>query len=961
LYISLHNHYTNGSIGDSTLITEDAIKKVKSLNIPAIAMTDHGSLSNIYDFYQVCKKNDIKPIIGMEAYVTQDRNIKNKAELREKNYRNYHLVLLAINSQGVKDLIAIHNDAQINGLFDKRPRTDLFVLSKYGKNIIALSACVGGEIPQTILNDKDWVNKCVKKINEYKNIFHDFYLELQIGNFKEQIFVNKALVYLAHKTNTKLVITNDVHYLNKEDYLMHNYHVASCNAGLAKSKADELIYPDKIYYLMAEDELKSHVVYDDKYVTEKVIDEAILNTERIADMCDGKMDIELSMPSFKDFLPEGKTSQQVLLEHCTKRLNFIINRVEEPHKYTPRLLMELDTIHKMQFDDYFLIIKDIIDTAKKNNIAIGTGRGSCGGSLVSFLLGITRVDPIKHNLMFERFLSVNRAGLPDIDLDIDAKKRGLLQQLVVERYGFNHCSKVYTLQLRKARQAIKDAGRVLGMDSNYVNDEICKHIKRIAKTDESGDTTMVEPTLDEALDYFDSLKAMRNKHKELFDVAIKMEGFPKASSVHAAGIIISPKDLSTVIPLARQKTDEDGEEGKILVSTLTKESIENFAVKFDLLALSTISYVDDTLKMANISEKEIDLENEDFYNDEKVWQLISSELTSGIFQISSYTYKSRMPSLHPHSLDELAACLALVRGPCIASGLDKKYIKILNHKGVIEPLCKEYYEVTKNTFCIPIYQEQIMLLAVAFGFDLDTGYHLLKACAKKKINKIKEYKEKLISCAINKGIPLNIAQRVWKNIEDSGKYSFNVSHATCYAVMTYLSAWLKVHYPTEFMAAFLTHIFEKKKDERIKREIIKEIIDKNIAFLPLDINKSSWNFTVEDGKIRIGFSAVQGIGKKSYNVMSAGIPFNSLQEYHDFFVGKKGCNKTPQYIAILNGAFNNIENTPVKEQMVKYMTIRKDRELKESKDIISIDSTLNQIERFYFKTPIMTFKTRKGG
>lgn len=956
LYISLHNHYTNGSIGDSILITDEAIKRVGELGMNALAMTDHGSLANIYDFYQACTKNNIKPIIGLEAYVTKDRSIKEKGE----GLGNRHLVLLAINSDGIKDLLAIHNDSQLNGFFNKRPRTDDSILERYGKNIIALSACVGGEIPQIILSgDKNWEEKCVEKINLYKKIFHEFYLEIQPGNFKEQLIVNDALVYLSYKTRTELVITNDVHYLKSDDYIAHNYHVASCNPGMVKEEdSNKLIYPDTVYYLMDENELKTKIQYT-KYVTKDVVNKAILNTSNIANKCDGKMDITLSMPSFEKFLPQNTTSKELILKKCLEKLNKIINIVEEPSKYPERLMYELDVISKLQFDDYFLIIRDILDIAKNNNIPVGPGRGSCAGSLVSYLLGITKIDPIKHNLMFERFLSPNRPGLPDIDLDIAAKQRGLLQKLVVERYGFKHCAKVYTLQMRKARQAIKDAGRVLGFEPTYVNDSICNIIRKIQKTDESGETSMVEPTLEEALDYFPALKAMQEKHSDLFDMACKMVGYPKASSIHAAGIVISPKDLSTVIPLVRQKTDEDSEEASIMVSSLTKECIENFCVKFDLLALSSISLYDDAIKMAKIPEYAINLGDERFYEDSKVWDLISSTLNSGLFQISSNTYKKRMPDLHPRTLDDLAACLALVRGPCIASGLDKKYIDIINGRDVIDPICKEYYEVTKDTKCIPIYQEEVMLLAVAFGFDLDTGYHLLKACAKKKLDKVKEYKDRLINCAINKNIPEYIANKIWKNIEDSSKYSFNASHAICYAALTYLSAWLKVYYPVEFMAALLTQTFEKKKEKRIKNAIIKEIYDKNIEFLPLDINKSKWGFTVENGKIRIGFSAVKGIGYKSYMVMAGGIPFKDLDNFHNYFVGKKGCNKTPQFVTIINGAFDSVVSKPIKEQIEEYAKIRKDKEIRVTKDIIDISSTKKQIENFYFDTPILTYRKRK--
>lgn len=401
-FTSLHCHYNTGSVGDSVLKIKQAVAKAKQLGMKYIAMTDHGSLSAMVEFHEECKSQGITGIIGMEAYVTEDRTCREK----KPENKNHHLILLAKNAEGVKNLIRIHNDAQINGFYNN-PRTDLSVLKKYGKGLIATSACVGGEIPQLLAQKQ--VDKAIEKINQYKEVFDEFYLEVQPGSFPLQIITNRKLAALSKATNTPLVVTNDVHYLNKGDYKMHNAHIRMCRGG---EYSDDLIYSDTCYYLMGAEEMIPLFHTDNKYLTQDVLNEAIDNTMRIAKQCNGEIEYNFKMPEYPD-LPEGETEASWLSKICLQELHKREQSICDPAKYQERLRYELDTIIKLGFPGYFLIVTDFLKHARENGIAVGPGRGSVGGSLVAWLLDITVADPVKYDLLFERFLSPNRKGLPD--------------------------------------------------------------------------------------------------------------------------------------------------------------------------------------------------------------------------------------------------------------------------------------------------------------------------------------------------------------------------------------------------------------------------------------------------------------------------------------------------------------------------------------------------------------------
>ena len=885
MYAVLHAHTAKGSVGDSILKIDDYVKKAKSLGITHIAMTDHGSMASMVEFHEACKKEGITGIIGMEAYVTKNRLSHEKNE--DNSY--YHLVLLAKNADGVKNLLRIHNDAQINGFYYK-PRTDLSMLKKYGKGIIALSACVAGAVPQAILSGDARV--AARTIKEYRECFDDFYLEIQPGHFDDQIKVNDMLARISKASGISLVATNDIHYLGKDDYIMHDLHVKSCRN--QKEDGGDLVYPDSCYYLMSEEELSGYFPRT-QYVTDDVIYQAIENTNLIAAQCNGEIDYHFEMPKFPD-LPPAETEESYLVKLCQSELKRRMPNLRNPTQYEERLMYELDVILKLGFAGYFLIVKDFLDHSRSVDIAVGPGRGSVGGSLVAWLLNITVADPVKYHLMFERFLNPNRKGLPDIDLDFDNAKRDAVKDYVIEKYGKEHTALVGTFGIRKAKDAIHAAGRLLGIDLDIINN-ICKAAP-FKVTDDAGEEVK-SPTIEQMLDASKKFKSFQAQYPELFKTAIDMESFPKSVGIHAAGIVISPGNILEKMPVRVDKAS-----GRY-VSMIDKNFIENIAIKYDFLSLATAAVVDQTIQDAGIT---LDWNDDDLYHDKNVWKAIGSPNTTGMFQISSALYRQRMPRLHPTTLQEMAACLALIRGPCISAGTDETYMDIVEGKHGIVSVDPRYDAVTKDTNGICIYQEEIMQLGVAYGMSLQEADALRKAISKKKTDKIKAMQSLFHDKAAASGTSEATIKELWKIIKDAGKYSFNAAHAMSYGILTYVSAWLKVHYPLEFMANTLTNAYESNKDTKRIEEMVEECQRIGIQFLPVHANNSEWRFKVEDGKIRIGLCAIKAFGKVAADELkSLGIIDNFSTVIDQYTEKGTKLNKKALTVLIFVGAFDYLD------------------------------------------------------
>ena len=898
-YFSLHLH-TIRSIGDAIVKIDDYIKKAKELGLTALSITNHGTMSDVFEFYIKCKENNIKPILGCEVYVAEDRLLKDK----ETQYAYDHLVLIAKNKEGFENLLQIHNDAQINGFYSK-PRTDKNILKKYGRNIIALSACVGGDIPKQILsavNEEDEskqeliANNIINSVKEYKEIFDDFYLELQPGDFANQIIVNSALINLSEETNTKLVVTNDVHYLNKEDYKAHNIHVCSSRKKEV-SEDGSICYPDNCYYVMTTEELINSLSLT---ISKDIINTAIDNIYEIVDMIEDYDVIpdHIYMPKFD--VPEGYNEDTWVEELCYRKLNSISYKIDDISEYTERLIYELDTIKELGFNGYFLTVKDYLDWCKNNDILTGPGRGSVCGSLVAYLLDITAVDPIKYGLLFERFLSIHRKGsVPDIDCDIEAKKRTLLFNYVINKYGKDHCCLVSTFSERKAKAAIKDTGKVY-----KINKEIVDYVASLVPTvyyidtEDGGSEKLTDISIEETIKLVPEFKEYYDKYPDWINAAINLSNIPKATSVHAAGTIISPIKLTNKLPLVRSK-----EENMFATALNLKDAEKVGVIKFDFLSLCTLDIYNKVLKM--IHKKDFSFISEE-YDDPKVWDLIGSKYTSGLFQIGTKTYKQRMPRLKPRSIKELAACLALVRGPCISSKMDEKYMNIIEGKEEIELIHPIYDEICKSTYGVLLFQEQLMKICNNIGFTLEEGYKIMKHSAKKHFEELREYEKDFMKLVKKINMNKKVAKRIFKMIVDSGLYSFNESHAIAYAILCYIGAYLKVYYPREFLAAALSNAYENSESVI---ELVDECRRLGIQFLRPDINKSKWDFTLEeDNKIRVGFCAIKSFGLIAYKEVEEKRPFNSLQDLLNKVV-KKNCGKRPLLPAIFSGCFDEFYST----------------------------------------------------
>ena len=903
-YVPLHVHDTFGSIGDSILKIPDYVSKVKEYGCRAAAITNHGSLSTFVSFYEECKAKGIKPIIGCEFYFVEDR-------FNKEDKSRAHIILLAKNYNGLKNLIQLHNDSQENGFYYK-PRVDFDSIKKYKDDLICLSACVSSPIGKEI--EQGNTEKAVKFIEQFIEIFgDDFFLEIQPGRFKEQLVYNDFLVAASKEYGIKFVATNDIHYLDQEEAEAHNYHVSDCRKYEVDN--DRFIYPDTVYYLMKEDELYQSFVRT-SIVTDKVIREAIENTNFVAEMCDMLLPEEKIMPVFNAEIDEAVELSRL----CREKL-FSLPIYEEENtreEYTKRLNKELETINTLGFAGYFLIVKDIIDYCDKNKIARGPGRGSCAGSLVSYLLEISVADPIKYGLMFERFLSVKRAAMPDIDLDLCISRKSEVYEYIISKYGKDHCCYVSTFNMRKVRNAVKTACRLLKISPAEAN-EISTSIPTVYY-DEVGEK-VTNISVEKAYETFADFHIRCDDNPGLFELSKKLEGYPSSMGVHPAGIIISPVRITDRYPLIKVKDTETKEYKSIMATSLDLKDVEKLSgVKFDLLSLSSLDVIHKTMEMAEVN---FDFNDDSIYNEEKVWRLISSEYNAGLFQISSDTYKNRMPELHPKTIQELAACLALVRGPCISSGMDKTYIDIINGKREEEKIHDIYWKATNDTHGVLIYQEQILKICINIGFDAETAYDILKAVSKKKIEKIKSYEKSFYELGTKKNIEENTLDTIWQRIKDSGLYAFNVSHAVSYALVCYQSAWLKYHYPLEYMCNLLT----KEADNSLKiNNIIRECKTFGAVFLPPDINKSSWEFTIEDGKIRIGFCAVKGIGEAVYEKIREAGEIISFSDFLERVAGRV-VNKKAILILISVGAFNELEENTCGDLAKKYMlNIRKEKD-----------------------------------
>lgn len=877
-FVHLHLHSEYSLLDGSTRISL-LPKKVKELNMDAVALTDHGNMYGAIAFYKACKDEGIKPILGCEVYIS-----KKDLSIKDKSNERYHLILLAENNEGFKNIMKIVSIGFVDGYYYK-PRIDKEVLKKYSKGIIATSACLGGEVQKLILN-RD-IEAAKKSALEYRGIFgeNNFFLELQDHGMPEQARVNRELINLSKELEIPLTVSNDVHYLNKDDAKSHD--VLLCiQTGKTVNDENRMKFPSDEFYLKSPDEMAA-LFPENK--------DALENTVEIANRCNVDIKFhDLHLPDFS--VPSEYTHEEYLKKLAVEGM---YNRYENvTDEIKNRFEFEFNTIRDMGYVDYFLIVWDFIRYARKHEIQVGPGRGSAAGSVISFCLGITDVDPLKFDLLFERFLNPERVSMPDIDIDFCYERREEVIEYVNRKYGDSHVAQIATFGTMAARNAIRDVGRALDMSYAKV-DYIAKQIPQA-----------LNMTIEKALEISESFKSIYEKEddsKELIDMAIKLEGLPRHTSTHAAGVVISKDELTEYVPLTRND--------KIIATQFNMIELEELGLlKMDFLGLRTLTVIRDAINLIEENYgKKISFEKFD-YNDPDVLKMFARADTLGVFQFESSGMRAFLKELKPDEFSDLVAANALFRpGPMkqipkfVGSKHDKSKISYLHPK--LEPILKSTYG------CI-VYQEQVMQIVQQIGgYSLGRADIVRRAISKKKMKVMEEERknfiygnvEEEVSGAIANGVDEKTANEIYDLIIDFADYAFNKSHSVAYSVVAYRTAWLKYYYPREFMAAQTSTYTNDIKQVSLYIEEIKRL---GIEILPPNINYSFKNFTVEDGKIRFGLKAVKNVGNNLIDVIVKARDngkFKSLKDFVDRInaIDKSALNKRAVESLIRCGAMDD--------------------------------------------------------
>lgn len=884
-FIHLHVH-TEYSLLDGFSRLDKLIGRAKELNMKAIAITDHGCMFGAIDFYKKAKKAGIKPVIGCEVY-TASRGLRDKDPNYDKRYG--HLVLLAENMTGYKNLIKLVSTSYVEGFYYK-PRVDIEELRKHSEGIIALSACLAGDVSNNILNRNYEEAKRFALL--YREIFgeNNFYLEIQDHHLPEQKEVNAGLVKLSKETGIPLVATNDLHYVNKEDSKTHD--VLMCiQMGKTLNDPSRMKFGSDEFYLKSREEMEQLFPY---------AIEALDNTVKIAERCNVEFDFNTyHLPKYD--VPEGYTTESYLRELCFKGLEERYNNPTQ--EAIDRLNYEIDVISKMGYIEYFLITWDFINYAKENNIMVGPGRGSAAGSIVAYTLRITDIDPIKYSLLFERFLNPERVSMPDIDIDFCYERREEVIDYVKRKYGDDHVAQIITFGTMKAKAAIRDVGRVLDIPYNKV-DKIAKEIPF--------DLGM---TIDKALEVNPELRNLYEQDaetKEVIDISKQMEGMLRHASTHAAGVVISKNPVDEYVPLYKHQES---------VSTqFTMTTLEELGLlKMDFLGLRTLTVIRDALDLIeNKYGKRIDFSSME-YDDPKVYELLSSGNTLGVFQLESSGMRSFMKQLKPSDFEDIVAGISLYRpGPMDSI---PTYIENKHNPDKITYIHESLRPIMEVSYGCLVYQEQVMqVVRDLAGYSYGRSDLVRRAMGKKKMDVMEEERQYFIhgkedengkleiqGCERN-GVPEDIANKIFDDMIDFAKYAFNKSHAAAYGVVSYETAYLKAYYPVEFMAALITSVMGNT-DKVV--EYIRECSALEIEILKPDINKSFGKFSVEGHNIRFGLAAVKNVGINVINNIIKEREANG--EFKDFAdlikrLDSKDLNKRVLESLIKCGAFDNISD-----------------------------------------------------
>ena len=879
-FTHLHVH-TEYSLLDGSNKIKEYVARVKKLGMDSAAITDHGVMYGVIDFYKEAKAQGIKPILGCEVYVAPGSRFDKEAGNNEDRY--YHLVLLAENNEGYQNLMKIVSIGFIDGFYYK-PRVDIETLETYHEGIIALSACLAGEIPRYIM--RGMYEEACKSALRYQNIFgkNNFFLELQDHGMPEQKQVNQSLLRMSREMGIELVATNDVHYTYAEDVKPHDI-LLCLQTGKRLSDEDRMRYEGGQYFVKSPEEMATLFPY---------APEALENTYKIAQRCN--VEIEFGVTKLPKYdVPEGYTSWEYLNKLCWD--GFAERYPDDTGKLRDQLTYELSIIQKMGYVDYFLIVWDFIKYSRDHGIAVGPGRGSAAGSLVSYTLGITNIDPAKYQLLFERFLNPERVSMPDIDVDFCFERRQEVIDYVVRKYGKDRVAQIVTFGTLAARGVLRDVGRVMDMPYAFV-DSIAKMVPQ-----------ELNITLDRALKTnpeFKTLYDTNEQVKELVDMSMRLEGLPRHTSMHAAGVVISQKAVDEYVPLSRA---QDGS----LTTQFTMTTLEELGLlKMDFLGLRTLTVIQNAVRMVEQGHGcKIDVDHID-YNDKAVLDSLGTGKTDGVFQLESTGMKNFMKELKPQSLEDIIAGISLYRpGPM---DFIPQYIRGKNHPETITYDCPQLESILEPTYGCIVYQEQVMQIVQKLaGYTLGRADLVRRAMSKKKAAVMQQERQNFVygneaegvpGC-ISRGIPENVANKIYDDMIDFAKYAFNKSHAAAYAVVAYQTAWLKYYYPVEFMAALMTSVIDNSTKVS---EYILTCRQMSIGILAPDVNESESAFSVSGGAIRYGLNAIKSIGRPVIESIiaerKAGGPYVDLSDFIHRLPGKD-VNKRVVENLIKSGAFDS--------------------------------------------------------
>ncbi len=830
-HLHLHTEY---SLLDGLNRLPLLANRIKELGMNAVAITDHGNMYGAINFYEIMKANDIKPIIGVEAYVAE-----NGRKQKEKGSHRFHLILLAENNEGYKNLLKLVSLSYIEGFYYK-PRIDYELLEKYHKGVIAMSACLQGEVPYRILHEGKEAGR--KALHRYLDIFgkDNFFLEIQNHNIEEEKKVIPIMAELSNEENIPLIATNDAHYLKREDAKAHD--ILLCVQTLSKvNDPERMRFPSDEFYVKSEEEMKEMV---------PGLEKAVENTEIINERCNVNFEFKTyHLPHYvekKDDEWNEENNKNMLDTLVEKGLNKLYPQ-KNNGEVAKRAEDELKIIEQMGFVDYFLIVQDFINWAKSHDIPVGPGRGSAAGSIVSYALGITDIDPLKYNLFFGRFLNVARVSMPDIDVDIGDRDRDKVIQYVRERYGLDRVAQVATFGKMEARAVIRDVGRAL--DFPYAE------IDRIAK--------LVPPrfSLKGAIETIPELKekAADENYKMLFETALKLEGIERNFSTHAAGVVIGDAPLMEYVPL---QLDKNG----AVITQFDKDVVEHIGLlKMDFLGLKNLTVIQDSIKI--LKEKGIKIDFDKMPTDDsKTYAMLQKGDSSGVFQLESGGMRKVLKGVKPKSIDDLTAVISLYRPGAIKAGGIDDYINRKNGKKKVTYPHPSLEKILKDTYGIIIYQEQVMQIAnVIAGYTMAEADMLRKAMGKKKPEIFAKQRNIFIEKSVLQGINRETAKKIFDLIEYFAGYGFNKSHAVCYATIAYRTAYLKAHYPKEYFTALLNGYIG---NENKTNELLFEIRRMDIQILPPDINKSDIYFKTEEEGIRFGLLAIKSTGEKALTLIA---------------------------------------------------------------------------------------------